>query len=704
MANYDIGTATGATNQQIAAAIKGVVDSGKSSEEIANMLQNPIASDALPPYVFTSIENMQLGHTVNGLYVNDYLTVGQSLKLTQDGRAGDFTVRLAADYTAEIAIDTLMGIYVPITGTDYVAVRVLQGFVTPDMFGVTTRNELQEMMDTTSVSTIFVTSDLRLDGQIVANQRITMLSRGGTLIFESGIEGSAAILATADGCDFRKLRMSNPNYLGNKETGSDRPYGISIEAHDVTVDQCNINGFQNPIAQRANGEWYRAKVTNNWLVDCLGAGGSYLAADGYGEDRGDGITIWGAGSIVSGNIILLKDGEDGRVGLHAEGLPASAVTAGNYADASVTFTGNHIAGAWRRGVSFEGMYGAVATGNTVVGATWYHFSIVQGCKGCSMDDNTGYHTADQVTWGAWSPKVCLQTFYGTVDSCSLSNNKFVLKDDSALRSMLIFNNTDDGIQTDCAMNNVQVEYLNDPSTVTITGALIDIFEYNGNKPIRPKIHNGTIKGISQVGGLRLGSCICPDIKGVTIENLDSSYTPNINGIFGASTDIIDPRVKDNSFIGWYNGMFVPSLTTGEFSNNYMDNVYNGIFSGASANGVLIEGNKFGAVDNARMTNVPTLNRYNVRNNQGQKLYIETTIDPDSLIDGATYTATVTVAGASLGDIVDAVPVGGLGGLLMTCYISATDTVKISLTNLTGASVDRPSTPFRVYVNKFGSLT
>jgi hypothetical protein len=40
MANYDIGTATGATNEEIATAIKGVVDSGLSSSQIADALVN----------------------------------------------------------------------------------------------------------------------------------------------------------------------------------------------------------------------------------------------------------------------------------------------------------------------------------------------------------------------------------------------------------------------------------------------------------------------------------------------------------------------------------------------------------------------------------------------------------------------------------------------------------------------------------------
>jgi hypothetical protein len=94
----------------------GATPVGDNNWKIAPVMNNQT-------YTFDTIENIQLGKTINGLDITDHLYEGMSIKLTHEVRHGDFTARLAADYTAEIAIDTLMGIHVPITGTDYVAVR-----------------------------------------------------------------------------------------------------------------------------------------------------------------------------------------------------------------------------------------------------------------------------------------------------------------------------------------------------------------------------------------------------------------------------------------------------------------------------------------------------------------------------------------------------------------------------------------------------
>jgi hypothetical protein len=94
----------------------GATPVGDNNWKIAPVMNNQT-------YTFDTIENMQLGKTINGLDITDYLYEGMSIKLTDEVRHGDFTARLAADYTAEIADDVFMGIYVPITGTDYVAVR-----------------------------------------------------------------------------------------------------------------------------------------------------------------------------------------------------------------------------------------------------------------------------------------------------------------------------------------------------------------------------------------------------------------------------------------------------------------------------------------------------------------------------------------------------------------------------------------------------
>ena len=86
---------------------------------------------------FATIDDMTSITTITGRILNETeLYEGMNFKLTDATRHGDFTVRLAADYTDEITADTLMGIYVPITGTDYVAVR---SFVDADVrfFGET---------------------------------------------------------------------------------------------------------------------------------------------------------------------------------------------------------------------------------------------------------------------------------------------------------------------------------------------------------------------------------------------------------------------------------------------------------------------------------------------------------------------------------------------------------------------------------------
>jgi hypothetical protein len=72
MANYDIGTATGATNQQIATAIKGVVDSGLDSAGIVASLQGGGSSYELKSYKNTDTV-IFLGTSIMYLMTNGYV-------------------------------------------------------------------------------------------------------------------------------------------------------------------------------------------------------------------------------------------------------------------------------------------------------------------------------------------------------------------------------------------------------------------------------------------------------------------------------------------------------------------------------------------------------------------------------------------------------------------------------------------------------
>ena len=77
-----------------------------------------------------------------------------------------------------------------------------------------------------------------------------------------------------------------------------------------------------------------------------------------------------------------------------------------------------------------------------------------------------------------------------------------------------------------------------------------------------------------------------------------------------------------------------------------------------------------------------------------------TYDAPSIAAGASASTTVTVGGAALGDYVERISLGlSSGGLTVTGYVSAANTVTVVLANLTGAAVDLASTTLAVDVRK-----
>lgn len=90
---------------------------------------------------------------------------------------------------------------------------------------------------------------------------------------------------------------------------------------------------------------------------------------------------------------------------------------------------------------------------------------------------------------------------------------------------------------------------------------------------------------------------------------------------------------------------------------------------------------------------------------GGGLFGSATFDAGNLVDGAGVTTTVTVTGAVLGDFVTGVSFGvDLQGILVTAYVSATNTVAVRLQNETTGAIDLASTTVRVRVSPFGTLT
>lgn len=79
--------------------------------------------------------------------------------------------------------------------------------------------------------------------------------------------------------------------------------------------------------------------------------------------------------------------------------------------------------------------------------------------------------------------------------------------------------------------------------------------------------------------------------------------------------------------------------------------------------------------------------------------VSATWDPGSVAAGASTTTTVTVSGAALGDFVMVSFSLALQGLQLTASVSATNTVEVVLSNLTGAAVDLASGTLAVLVFK-----
>ena len=76
----------------------------------------------------------------------------------------------------------------------------------------------------------------------------------------------------------------------------------------------------------------------------------------------------------------------------------------------------------------------------------------------------------------------------------------------------------------------------------------------------------------------------------------------------------------------------------------------------------------------------------------------TTFDPPSLatVTGAVSSG-ITVTGAALGDRVELFPPSDMQGVIAFGYVSATDTIKISLFNPTAGTIDLASGTWTIHV-------
>nr|WP_228506667.1 right-handed parallel beta-helix repeat-containing protein [Plantibacter sp. VKM Ac-2880] len=261
---------------------------------------------------------------------------------------------------------------------------------------------------------------IALDATLRIPRRIHLRGHG-ELRFGGGVSTTPALKLVGDGSTVTGIRIT---YTGPAApaTGG-RSTGIGIWADDVTVSGVTVDGFQNGVAVQPTGEFEGVIVSGCHILNVTGSGGGRGSASSAGEDRGDGITVWGARATVVGNVVSAAAGTDARVGIHAESLPAYAAEPGDWADSLVTIEGNVVTGPFRRSIAVEGMAHTVVTGNTVSDATWWGIAAIDS-RSVALVANTvcWTRTAADDQGSAWTPKRGPIMIYRNARGTVVANN------------------------------------------------------------------------------------------------------------------------------------------------------------------------------------------------------------------------------------------------------------------------------------------
>ena len=228
--------------------------------------------------------------------------------------------------------------------------------------------------------------------------------RGNGIITPLGNMGNEFLLELkADATQIHGMVLDNPMLL-KSETGG-RQGGIMISANYCEVSNCYFYRMLQSVIAPAGFGAYGTKITNNWFLECLGAGtGMRDLHSKLGEDRGDAVTIWGSGTIMTGNHAYCKAGEDARLAFHAEGLPGARKRLRDFDHKDIIMANNMAKGSFRRHFAMENIIGGISMGNiSMGGATWWGEAYIQ-CKNINVKNTIRYsNSPDMLNGNAWKP-------------------------------------------------------------------------------------------------------------------------------------------------------------------------------------------------------------------------------------------------------------------------------------------------------------
>jgi hypothetical protein len=480
------------------------------------------------------------------------------------------------------------------------------------------------------------------------------------------------------------VKITNPNQIISGNTGG-RSYGVTVLGNNVLVQGNIVDNFENGIAVLSGGEYYGTKIIGNTVSNVVGWN-SVPSNNGTtgGEDRGDGIVTWGALTTIVGNVVYVKPGYDARIGIHAESLKSEDDTASAHDDRMVTITGNVVWGKFRRGITVEETKQAVVTGNTVADATWWGISMILG-EGHVVQGNTirWTRTSSDTQGSNYSPtRGPIAIIKGSLGTIVQGNTLVIADGASAAGAVMLYSQGADDQPVDCMIldNNIQV---------LGTGTLQDGIRSDGLNFTRPVIRGNFISGFSR-HGINMYTVDSPVVESNIIRgsSATSGYTKqNGGGDFGIC--------RFNVISGAGIGIQAASVANnGLIENNYINTAQAFFFNGTPT-GNRLASNKFGPL-------VTTYSFPNATNNflfNNMELQAASAWEPGVIAAGASVSTTFTLTGAAVGNS-NLCLVGApydLKGLTATAHVSAPNTVRIVVANLTGAEQTLGSGTWKVQI-------
>lgn len=297
---------------------------------------------------------------------------------------------------------------------------------------------LAELMDTKRHVIIDTPIALNTDVFATIDRQTITGTPTGRIWIGPDMQNKTALRIQGNNSILTGLIMDNPLMIVDKESGVSHPRqgAIGIEAHNVTVRDSLITKMLHGIYVMSNGEWDGTLIDGNYVLDCIGAGmGPDDIESSWGEDKGDGITVWGSSARVVNNFVSAMAGQDCRVAFHAEGLPGSHSRNNPATDeANFIYANNHAIGSFRRHFVFEDVKRGIMSDNiSAGGATWWALALIQTADvlvdGMIMKIT---RTAADNQGGHWNPQRAAIGLVNYSERCKIKNVRATWEADAAM--------------------------------------------------------------------------------------------------------------------------------------------------------------------------------------------------------------------------------------------------------------------------------